>query len=207
MFWLCQCCLHISFVDSLYPTRIVLWFKTHSNGKTLNMSSTHHKYYAHNKDIQNASVTWFHVSIIIRVYNSCSCRHLSVKVHPKFSICILVKHMHSKPLFNVNNTFINEDGARLNWPPLIYYSTAISHHCISIAVSVSMAASYVLCPACDMMDDVVVIGSHFSLDIILLEPRCCASILMKGQFELPMYHLSFRLIWNVQCDIFMISHK
>ena len=197
MFWLCQCCLHILFVDSLYPTRIVLWFKTHSHGKTLNISSTHQKYYPQNKDVQNASVKGFHVSIIIRVYTSCSYRHLSDKVHPKCSICILVKHMHSRPSFNTNNMFYKWRRCSIELSPLIYYSTAISHHCISIAVSVSMAASYVLCPACDMMDDGVVVGSHINPDIILPWPRYCIFISIKGQFRLPMYHLPIRVIWHV----------
>ena len=79
---------------------------------------------------------------------------------------------------------ITDDGARLNCPPLIYYSTAISHHCISVAVSVSMAASYVLCPECDMMEGGVVIGSHISPDTTLPWSRYCSSISPLGWLKM-----------------------
>ena len=84
---------------------------------------------------------------------------------PNTTFIILMKHMYSMQLLK-NNMSYQWPRPSIEFTPLIYYSIAISHHCISIAVSVSMAASYVLCPACDMMNGGVVITSHISPDTI-----------------------------------------
>ena len=191
MFWLCQCSLPISYV----------WHGLSHDLRLIVMGNIQHiqhtSYSPHNNTFKrpllriSMKISWFRNTIFI-VVGVCW-----TKVVPNTAYASWLSTCVQDHYSTLATRFINDDGARLNCPLLVYYSTAISHHCISVAVSVSMAASYVLCPACNMMDDGLVIGSHISPDIILPWSRHCTFISIKGQSLVPMYHLPIRVIWHV----------